>query len=98
MSAAGASGRAAPFSTLSLEDDIEANLDLNVRSAVSLTRVFVPQMIKRKRGRVLLVSSVTSMTPSPKLAMYAASKAFLNSFALVKYLFYYEMHILSFYP
>ncbi|MEU8804545.1 SDR family NAD(P)-dependent oxidoreductase [Spirillospora sp. NPDC048819] len=62
--------------------DAELNLvDLNVRSAVHLARRVLPDMIQAGSGRLLLTSSVAASGPGPYLATYAASKAFLYSFA-----------------
>jgi short-subunit dehydrogenase len=38
-------------------------------------------MVERGAGRVLITSSVAATTPGPYYATYAASKAFLQSFA-----------------
>jgi short-subunit dehydrogenase len=62
--------------------DAELNLiDLNVRSTVHLTKRLVRPMVDRKRGRVLFTSSIAAMGPGPFYATYAASKAFMLSFA-----------------
>ena len=79
---AGVCSRRSHFASGSLETSLHV-VDLNVQGAISLTRRLLPQMIERRRGRVVFVSSVTSMTPTPRQAVYAASKAFINSFALV---------------
>ncbi|MVZ99103.1 SDR family NAD(P)-dependent oxidoreductase [Actinomadura sp. LD22] len=60
----------------------ELNLvDLNVRSAVHLAKLVLKDMVRRGSGRVLFTSSIAAMAPGPYLATYAASKAFLYSFA-----------------
>jgi short-subunit dehydrogenase len=41
----------------------------------------LPEMIKRKQGRVLNVVSMAAFQPCPFLATYGASKAFLQSFS-----------------
>ena len=79
---AGVCSRRNPFSSSALETSLQL-VDLNIQGAMGLTRRLLPQMIERKRGRVVFVSSVTSMTPTPRQSVYAASKAFINSFALV---------------
>ncbi|MFI9454067.1 SDR family NAD(P)-dependent oxidoreductase [Amycolatopsis sp. NPDC052450] len=63
-----------------LEDQLTV-VDLNVRSAVHLTKRVVPGMIERGRGKVLFTSSVAGTAPGPYQAVYAASKAFLTSFS-----------------
>lgn len=51
-------------------------VDLNVRSAVHLTKRVVPGMVGRGHGRVLFTASIAGTSPAPYLAVYAASKAF----------------------
>jgi short-subunit dehydrogenase len=60
---------------------LRAMIDLNVRAVVELTRAFVPAMIERGGGAVLNVVSMSAFQPVPFLAVYAASKAFVLSFA-----------------
>ena len=57
----------------------ERLVQLNVAVPTSLTRLFVPPMIRRHRGRVLNVASIASFQPDPALASYAASKAYVLS-------------------
>jgi len=59
-----------------------AQLDLirlNVLALTALTRLFVPDMVARKSGRVLNVASAAAFQPTPSLAVYGASKAFVLS-------------------
>ncbi|NAS22100.1 SDR family NAD(P)-dependent oxidoreductase [Herbidospora sp. NEAU-GS84] len=66
------------------ETDLDAELKLiklNVVSAVHLAKLVLPEMIKNHRGRVLITSSIAGTMPGPFHAVYAASKAFLYSFA-----------------
>ncbi|MGW5746896.1 SDR family NAD(P)-dependent oxidoreductase [Amycolatopsis sp. NPDC003861] len=63
-----------------LEDQLTV-VDLNVRSAVHLTKRVVPGMVGRGHGRALFTSSIAGTSPAPYQAVYAASKAFLTSFS-----------------
>ena len=57
-------------------------IDLNVKSVVSLTRLLAPRIAKRGNGgRIMIVSSLSGLGPGPSVAAYAATKAFLASFA-----------------
>jgi short-subunit dehydrogenase len=47
----------------------------------SLTRHLLPQMIVRKRGGILNVSSSAGFLPIPNFALYAATKAYVTSFS-----------------
>jgi uncharacterized protein len=48
---------------------------------VHLAKRALPGMVERGAGRVLITSSVAATMPGPYYATYAASKAFLQSFA-----------------
>jgi short-subunit dehydrogenase len=49
---------------------------------VRLTRLFVPRMVERRRGWVLVLASTASFQPVPYITTYAATKAFDRFFAL----------------
>ena len=54
-------------------------LELNCHVPLALTRAFVPEMIKRGQGGIVFVGSMASYQPTPRLALYGASKAFVLS-------------------
>jgi short-subunit dehydrogenase len=55
---------------------------VNCEAVVRLSRLFVPRMIERRRGWVLVLASTASFQPVPYLTTYAATKAFDRFFAL----------------
>ncbi len=55
---------------------------VNCEATVHLTRLFIPSMVERRRGWVLVVASVASFQPVPYLSTYSATKAFDRMFAL----------------
>lgn len=55
-------------------------IQLNIVALTALTRLFLPDMIRRNRGRILNVSSTASLLPGPLQAVYFATKAFVSSF------------------
>ncbi len=55
-------------------------VDVNVRAVVDLTRRVLPGLVARRRGAILNVVSMSAFQPVPRLAVYAASKAFVLSF------------------
>jgi len=55
-------------------------VEVNIRALMQLTRLFLPHMIARKRGRILNIASVAGFLPGPYMATYYASKAFVLSF------------------
>jgi short-subunit dehydrogenase len=66
------------------DNDLAAELGLiglNVTGAVHLAKLVLPGMIARGSGGLLFTSSIAATAPGPYHATYAASKAFLLSFA-----------------
>ncbi len=59
----------------------EAMIAVNVTAVAALTRLFVPEMVGRGRGRVLNVASMAAFLPGPRQSIYYASKAFVVSFS-----------------
>jgi short-subunit dehydrogenase len=51
-------------------------IDLNCRAVVDLTIRILPGMKERKRGAVVIVSSVVGTVPAPWFSAYSATKAF----------------------
>ncbi len=61
-----------------------AELDMvrvNVTALVHLTKLFLPAMIRRRRGKILNVASAAAYFPGPFMAGYYASKAFVLAFS-----------------
>ena len=54
---------------------------VNCEAVVVLTRAFLPRMVERRTGGVIVVASTAGMQPLPYEAVYAASKAFALNFA-----------------
>ncbi|WP_129785319.1 SDR family NAD(P)-dependent oxidoreductase [Promicromonospora panici] len=69
-----------PFLHTTLQDELRV-VDLNVRSVVHLAHLVVPDLVRTGTGRILVTSSIAATMPAPLFATYAASKAFLRSFA-----------------
>ena len=61
---------------------LDDHLHINMLAHTKLMHIFSTDMATRKRGRILLISSVTSASPNPGVAAYAASKAYLSSLGL----------------
>lgn len=59
-----------------------SQIRVNCESMVRLTRLFIPHMVERRRGWVLVLASTASFQPVPYLSTYAATKAFDRFFAL----------------
>ncbi|QCB93075.1 SDR family NAD(P)-dependent oxidoreductase [Cellulomonas shaoxiangyii] len=73
-------GDGGAFLEIPLENDL-ATVQLNIVANVRLAKGILPAMVQRGAGRVLITSSTGGLMPGPGYATYAASKAFLTSFA-----------------
>jgi uncharacterized protein len=73
-------GDSGPFATSNPKHNEQMML-VNMVALTSLTRHLLPQMIARKRGGILNVSSSAGFLPIPGFAVYAASKAYVTSFS-----------------
>ena len=58
---------------------ISEMLEVNVVALTELTRLLLPGMIARRRGKVMLLASTASFQPGPRMAAYFATKAYVLS-------------------
>jgi short-subunit dehydrogenase len=58
---------------------LDREILLNIAALTRLSHAALEMMVPRGRGFVLNVSSVASFQPAPKLAVYAATKAYVTS-------------------
>ena len=54
---------------------------VNISALTELTALFLPGLLSRPRGRVLNVGSIAGFQPGPYMAVYYATKAYVNSFS-----------------
>ena len=73
-------GDVGPFATSPPKRNDEM-LQVNIVALTMLTRAVLPQMISRKRGAILNVSSSAGFLPIPEFNVYAATKAYVTSFS-----------------
>ena len=66
------------FSNTDLEREI-AIVQLNVVASMTLTKLYLKEMLERNSGKILQLASSVSKTPAPYLSVYAATKAFVLS-------------------
>jgi short-subunit dehydrogenase len=71
-------GTSGSFEQLDL-DRLSDEIALNVDALTRLTHAALAAMVPRRRGWVLNVSSFASFQPAPRLAVYAATKAYVTS-------------------
>jgi len=74
-------GHYGAFASLDLAQEL-SQIRVNCEAMVHLTRLFVPAMVERRRGWIMVLSSVASFQPVPFLTTYAATKGFDRYFAL----------------
>lgn len=73
-------GTSGPFIENPLETELSM-IDLNVRSLAAQTHHFANQMLQRRSGGIILLSSIVSWQGVPQAANYAATKAYVQSLA-----------------
>lgn len=61
--------------------DFERTMQLNYFGSVRLIMGFAPEMLRRKRGHVVNISSIGVLTNAPRFSAYVASKSALDSFS-----------------
>jgi len=68
------------FLETSLEKELNM-IDLNISSLVILSKLFAKDMVARKSGRIMNVSSVIAYLPFPYMSVYSATKSFVLAFS-----------------
>lgn len=62
------------------EDELDMDIDLNLRGAMNCTRAVLSQMISRKSGKIINISSIGAKKGKPKTVSYGAAKAGIIGF------------------
>ena len=60
-------------------DALQSMINLNVQAASLMTSIVLPQLLSKRRGCVVNVSSFASLITSPLLTQYSATKAYVNA-------------------
>ena len=68
------------FHETDLERELEI-IDVNVAALTHLAKLVLPGMLSRRHGRIVNVSSLAAFQPGPLMAVYYASKAYVQSFS-----------------
>lgn len=74
-------GNYGAFHTNNVEQEL-SQVRVNCDAVVAIARLFVPAMVERRLGWVMVVASTASFQPVPYITTYAATKAFDRMFAL----------------
>jgi len=64
------------FAQIDLEKELNL-IDTNITAVHILTKLFLQDMVKENKGRILNVSSIAGSSPGPLMAAYYASKAYV---------------------
>jgi short-subunit dehydrogenase len=70
-------GALGKFHELELERQVNM-INLNITALTVLTRLFLPEFVRKDKGKILNVSSTASFMPGPLQAVYYASKAYVT--------------------
>jgi uncharacterized protein len=62
-------------------DKTEQMIDLNIKSLTKMCRLFIPDMVARKAGKIMNVASTAAFQPGPTMAVYYATKSYVLFFS-----------------
>ena len=62
-------------------DEIRDIININCMGTLRVTQIVAPGMVQRKRGLILTMGSFGGLMPTPLLATYSGSKAFLQQWS-----------------
>jgi len=60
-------------------------LAINIRAVAHLVSLFLPGMVREKSGHIINIGSIAGIFPNQGVALYSATKAFLDSFTTALY-------------
>jgi len=66
------------------ESELQRDLDIiavNISSLTALTRLALPGMLERRRGKIMNVASTAGFQPGPLMSVYYATKAYVIMFS-----------------
>jgi uncharacterized protein len=69
-----------PFEAEALSRELDM-IQLNITALTHLTKLFLPDMIKKRSGKIMNVSSTAAFQPGPMMAIYYATKAYVLWFS-----------------
>jgi hypothetical protein len=82
------------------EDDIEAQVRVNLLGTIQLTRAVLPHMLERRSGHIINMSSVAGLIPAPLMSIYCVTKSGIRAFsdALRREVSPFGIHVSTIYP
>lgn len=72
-------GTRGPFAE-EAQDEIRDEVQVNIGATVAICRAFLPDLIAQRRGAIVNIASVLGYQPTPNMAVYGATKAFVLNF------------------
>jgi len=63
-------------------EDLDMMIETNVKALTRITRLILPEMVKRKRGHIINIGSGAGNWPYPSGHVYCGTKAFVKQFSL----------------
>lgn len=93
-------GRIDWLDRLEPEEDIIAQIEVNLLGVILMTRVVLPYMIERRKGHIINMSSTAGLVGSPTYTGYSASKFGVRGFseALRREVSIYGIHVSVLFP
>ncbi len=93
-------GRLKWLDELAPAEDIDQQIDVNLRGAIQMARAVLPHMYAQGSGHILNMSSVAGWIASPLYSVYAATKFGLRGFteALRREAAPFGVHVTGIYP
>ncbi len=94
------SGRLDWLETLDPANDIDAQINVNLRGLIQVTRAVLPSMLARREGIIINMSSIAGLIPAPMYSVYAATKYGVRGFtdALRRELTPFGIQVCGLYP
>ena len=93
-------GRLDWLETLDPVVDIDAQMNVNLRGLIHVTRAVLPSMLTHRSGTIINMSSVAGLIPAPMYSIYAATKFGVRGFtdALRREVAPFGVHVCGIYP
>lgn len=63
------------------EKYIQDLIQCNIMSVPMMCSIVLPQMVERKKGLIINISSLSALVPTPLMSVYAATKSFVHKFS-----------------
>ncbi|XP_066995425.2 inactive hydroxysteroid dehydrogenase-like protein 1 isoform X2 [Anabrus simplex] len=63
------------------EHSLWEHINVNIATVTLMTHIVLPKMLKKNKGAIINMSSIAGLAPVPLLAVYGATKAYVDSFS-----------------